>query len=122
MTNSGNKEFFNNLSLFTKDLTSAWILDSGATDHMTPLAEFLSYEKIAPGKHVQTADGTLLQVVGIRHMNIQPIGKITNVLHVPKLFVSLISVQRLAKRKTIISSFMTLMPIYITRCMGGRLD
>ena len=32
-------------------------------------------------------------------MNIQPIGKITNVLHVPKLCVSLISVQRIAKMK-----------------------
>ena len=66
---------------------------------MTPLADFLSYETIAPGKHVQIADGTLLQVVGIGHMNIQPIGKITNVLHVPKLCVSLIFVQRLAKMK-----------------------
>ena len=100
MGNSGNNEFFSHLSLLTKDFTSAWILDSGATDHMTPLVEsFSSYEKIAPGKHVQTADGTLLQVIGIGNMNIQPIGNITNVLHVPKLFVSLISVQRLAKIK-----------------------
>ena len=94
MANSGNNEFLNNLSLFTKDLTNASILDCGAIDHMTPLAD-LSYEKIAPGKHVQTANGTLLQVIDIRHMNIQPIRKITNVLHIPKLLVSLISVQRL---------------------------
>ena len=66
---------------------------------MTPLSVFESYETIAPGKHVQTADGTLLPVVGIGQMNIQPIGKITNVLHVPKLCVSLISVQRIAKMK-----------------------
>ena len=99
MTNFSNKEFFNSLSLFTKDLTKAWILDSGATDHMTPLADFLSYEKIALGKHVQTANDTLLQVLGIGHMNIQHIGKITNALHVPKLFVNLISVQRLAKMR-----------------------
>ena len=85
--------------MFTKDLTNAWILDSGATDHITPLTEFLSYETIAPGKHVQTADGTLLPIIGIGRMNIQSIEKITNVLHVPKLFVSLIYVQRLAKMK-----------------------
>ena len=100
MVNSSNHEFFSHLSLLTKDFTSAWILDSGATDHMTPLTEaFTSYEKIAPGKHVQTADGTLLQVIGIGNLNIQPIGNITNVLHVPKLFVRLIFVQRLAKIK-----------------------
>ena len=75
VANSGNNELLKNLSFFTKDLTNAWILDSGATDHMTPLSVFESYETIAPGKHVQTADGTLLQVVGIGHMNIQPIGK-----------------------------------------------
>ena len=99
MANFDNKEFFNNLSLFTKDLTNAWILDSGATDHITPLTEFLSYETIAQGKHVQTADSTLLPVIGIGKMNIQPIEKITNALHVPNLFVSLIYVQRLSKMK-----------------------
>ena len=58
---------------------------------------FESYEPIAPGKHVQTADGTLLPVAGLGTMHIQPIGLLTHVLHVPKLFVNLISVQRLAK-------------------------
>ena len=33
---------------------------------MTPFSHiFVSYETIAPGKHVQTADGTLLSVKGI---------------------------------------------------------
>ena len=92
VANSGYNEFLNNLSLFTKDLTNAWILDYGATNHMTPLSDFESSETIAPGKHVQTADDILLQVVDIGHTNIQPIGKMTNVLHVPKLCVSIISV------------------------------
>ena len=74
------------------------ILDSGATDHMTLTNKFFkSYEPISPGKHVQTADGTLLPVAGLGTMHIQPIGLLTHVLHVPKLFVNLISVQRLAK-------------------------
>ena len=67
---------------------------------MTLVAKSLSsYEVIAPGKYVQMADGSLLQVMGIGHMNIEPIGILTNVLHVLKLLVSLISVQRLAKIK-----------------------
>ena len=65
---------------------------------MTPFPHiFVSYETIALGKHIQTVDGTLLSVMGISTINLQPMGLITHVLHVPKLFVSLVSVQRLAK-------------------------
>ena len=53
-------------------------------------------KKLAPGKNVQTADGTLLPVVGVGTMKMQPIGTITNVLHVPNLFINLISVQKVA--------------------------
>ena len=100
MANSGKNELLKNLSMLTNNLTSAWILDSEATDHMTPLTDvFESYEKLTPGRYVHTADGTLLLVVGIGKMSIFHIGKVANVLHVPQLFVSLISVQRLAKIK-----------------------
>ena len=100
VANSGKNQLLTFISLFTKDLTEAWILDSGATDHMTSSEKcFETYEKIAPGKHVQTADGTLLLVIGIGSMTVQPIGTISNVLHVPKLFINLISVQKLAKMR-----------------------
>ena len=99
VANSGKTILLKNLSLVTTNPTKAWILDSGATDHMTsgPPEIFMSYDKIAPGRHVQTADGSLLKVMGIGTINVKPIGNIINVLHVPKLFVNLISVQRLAK-------------------------
>ena len=100
MANSGKKYFLTTLSTFTDNLSKTWILDLGATDHMTPLKHlFKSNESMIPGKHVQTANGTLLPVVGIGTMNIDPLGTIYNVLYVPKLFVSLVSVQRLAKMK-----------------------
>ena len=42
---------------------------------MTSVAKSVSsYEVIAPGKHVQTADGSLLLVMGIGHMNIKQNG------------------------------------------------
>ena len=70
MANSGKNEILSSLTFFTKNLTVAWILDSGATDHMTPSSHFfISYEFVAPGKHVQTANGTLLPVVGIGAIN-----------------------------------------------------
>ena len=57
IANSGKNQLLIFISLFTKDLTEAWILDSGATDLMTSSEKsFETYEKIAPGKHVQTTD------------------------------------------------------------------
>ena len=96
VANSGIKTLISSFHLNSQG--HPWILDSGATDHMTLTNKFFkSYEPIAPGKHVQTADGTLLPVAGLGTMEIPPIGLITHVLHVPKLFVNLISVQKLAK-------------------------
>ena len=87
MVNSGKTEFLHNLALHTSSISAVWILDFGATDHMTPgsLDTFVSYREIAPGKHVQTVDGTLLSVVGIGTLEMQPIGILTNLLHIPKL-------------------------------------
>ena len=83
-----------------KTLQSSWILDSGATDHMTPTyTHVLSYEPCVSDKKVQTADVTLLQVAGIGRIKLEPIGLLTQVLHVPKLFISLVSIQKLAKMR-----------------------
>ena len=103
-------------------MTAAWILDSGATDHMTPLSHiFTSYEPVALGKHVQTADGTLLPVIGIGAIPLQPIGLITHVLHVPKLFVSLVSIQRLAKLKNYSILFDDLDAYLCSKVQGSRI-
>ena len=87
MPNSSKTEFLHNLALHTSSISTVWILDSGATDHMTPrsLDTFVSYRKIALGKYVQTADGTLLSVLGIGTLEMQPIGTLTNVLHTKTL-------------------------------------
>ena len=84
-------------SAVNKDIRTAWILDSEAADHMTLIADlFTSYTPCPNNKNVQTADGTLLVVSGIGTLNLDPIGKLEHVLHVPQLFVSLVSVQKLA--------------------------
>ena len=63
---------------------------------MTPIANlFTSYTPCPTNKNVQTVDGTLLVVYGIGTLNLDPIGMLAHVLHVPKLFVSLISIQKL---------------------------
>ena len=79
------------------DPRKTWILDYGSTDHMTPMMDFFtSYNPCPNNRKVQTADGTLLTVLGIGVISLEPIGKLEHVLHVPKLFISLISVQKVA--------------------------
>ena len=104
MENSG-KHFIlsKNISSITPQSTvhkfprTAWILDSDATHHMTPIADlFTSYTPCPNSKNVHTSNCTLLVVFGIRTLNLDPIGKLEHALHVPQLFMSLVSVQKLA--------------------------
>ena len=48
-------------------------------------------------KRYQTDDGILLSVEGIGSINIKPLGILHYVFHVPRLFMNLASVQRIAK-------------------------
>ena len=104
LANAGKSYILSAISLLSsvsspnKSHLSSWILDSGATDHITPIFnDFVSYEPWCTNKNVQIADGTLLRVAGISSIQIAPIGLLTHVLHVPKLFASLLSVQKIAK-------------------------
>ena len=75
---------------------STWILDLGATDHLTPMASlFAYYTPCGTNKKVQTADGTLLTVASIGS-NLAPTGKLVHVLHIPKLNINLVSVKKIA--------------------------
>lgn len=78
--------------------TSLWILDSGATDYMTPSSKHFSTYYLSPSnKIISTADGTLVTVAGTGDIQITPSILLKNALHVPKLSTNLISVQKLTK-------------------------
>ena len=86
------------LPVSRKTSQNSWVLDLGAIDHMTPTySRFISYELCAPDKRVATADGTHLQVIGIGSIRLEPIGLLTQVLHVPKQYIILVSVQRFTR-------------------------
>ena len=75
-----------------------WILDSSAIDHMTPNpSNFTSYVLCSSNRKVQTTNGSLLKVAGIGEIKLDPIGIIKDVLNFPKLCISLVSEQKLAK-------------------------
>ena len=73
-----------------------WILDTGATDHMTPDSDqFKSYIPIHSSRKVLTAGGSLLPVKGIGNIVLGRNCVLQRVLHVPGLKAHLVSLQKL---------------------------
>ncbi|CAJ2663478.1 unnamed protein product [Trifolium pratense] len=94
----GKSQFSVGFNASDKPYNQYWILDSGATDHMTPLpTQFSTYSPCLSNKKISTADGTLLTVAGQGYIQISSSIILRNVLHIPKLSTSLISIQKLTK-------------------------
>jgi hypothetical protein len=77
---------------------SNWILDSGASKHVTgTFKEFDSYTQYPPThkETIQTADGTSQPIIGVGTVQCTPAIKLSSVLHVPAFPVSLISLSAL---------------------------
>ena len=86
------------LNASDKNYNPYWILDFGATDHMAPLPKhFSSYTPCPSNKKISTADGSLMTAAGQGEVQISPSITLKNVLHIPKLSVSLISIKKLIK-------------------------
>uniref|UniRef100_A0A1S8ADA3 Uncharacterized protein n=1 Tax=Citrus limon TaxID=2708 RepID=A0A1S8ADA3_CITLI len=74
----------------------SWILDSGATDHMTGNSQlFSSYIPCAGNQKVKIANGSLATVAGKGTITISPSLVLKNVLHVPHLSYNLLSISKL---------------------------
>ncbi|KAJ6802344.1 uncharacterized protein M6B38_194815 [Iris pallida] len=73
--------------------SSDWIIDSGASRHVTGNAsEFFSYTHLASADNIQTANGTFQPVVGKGIVDCTGSVKLFNVLHDPSFPVSLLSI------------------------------
>ena len=76
----------------------SWIIDSGATDHMTgSLKLFCSYNPCAGNKKIKIADGSLSVIAGIGSIVISPSLTLHKVLHVPNLSCNLLSISKLTR-------------------------
>ncbi|RVW75295.1 Retrovirus-related Pol polyprotein from transposon TNT 1-94 [Vitis vinifera] len=74
----------------------SWIIDSGATDHMTSKSQlFNTYTPSPSNKKIVVANGSLVIVAGFGDIYITPTLILKNALHVPKLSANLISIQKL---------------------------
>ena len=85
-------------SFLSQKLTGeGWIVDSGASDHMTGSAiVFCTYGKCVDDIRVTVADGTHSTVAGQGHIDLSSL-KLQNVLHVPFLQCNLLSVSKITK-------------------------
>lgn len=74
----------------------SWILDSGATDHMTGTSQlFSSYTPCAGNQKVKIADGSSANVAGKGTVSLSSCLTLHDVLHVPHLSYNLLSVSKL---------------------------
>nr|XP_027083707.1 uncharacterized protein LOC113706007 [Coffea arabica] len=86
-------------SVFGNELRNVWILDSGATDHMSHISnKFKTYNPYPSNRKIVVADGTTTTVTGIGDVQVTPNLILKNVLHVPQLSTNLVSDRGSGKR------------------------
>lgn len=86
---------------------NAWILDSGASSHMTPNREFFSDYELYSGPSVTMANGKVAPIVGIGSVKLLSNSKfssvrhitLNNVFHVPDLAANLLAVSVISQQK-----------------------
>ena len=84
------------INVSNKVYDDSWVIDSGATDHVTPKSQlFHMYIPSPSNKKIAMANGSLATVVGLGDIYITPTLILKNVPHVPKLSASLVSIQKL---------------------------
>ena len=73
-----------------------WIIDSGATDHMTSSPSLFSvYKPCAGNQKIKITDGSLLAIAGKGSIILSLTLTLHNVLHVPNLSCNLLSISKL---------------------------
>ena len=74
---------------------SGWIIDSGATDHMTFDSRQVSPFKPFSQKFVSIANGTLIRIIGEGSLSLTDTLNLDSVLVVPSLDYNLLSVSQI---------------------------
>ncbi|KAJ9535088.1 hypothetical protein OSB04_un001836 [Centaurea solstitialis] len=78
--------------------SSKWVIDSGASDHMTGNSNLLSdFIKPASSAQVTTADGSISQAVGSGTIKLSPSVSLSSVLSLPNFYFNLLSVSKITR-------------------------
>jgi hypothetical protein len=84
------------LNTFATPPDDPWIIDSGASDHMTGMSPlFSSYNPSSGRDKVRIAGGSLSPILGKGSVLVTPSMTLTSVLHVPNLVANLLSIARI---------------------------
>jgi transposase InsO family protein len=82
----------------TSNMPAPWIIDSGASDHMTGLSSlFQTYSPCPGNKKIKIADGSFSPIAGEGKIPLSTHIDLKNVLHVPKLSYNLLSVSKICE-------------------------
>ena len=86
------------VSAFTSQSRLPWIIDSGASDHMTGSSPvFSDYKPYSRQDKVKIADGTVSSVSGKGLVRVSPSLSLSSVLHVPSFSNNLLSISRITR-------------------------
>ena len=78
--------------------STSWVIDSGATDHMTHMSSlFSSYHLLSGQDKMRVADGSFSTISGKGIVDLSKDLSLKSVLHVPSLTSNLLSVSKLTK-------------------------
>ena len=90
--------------------SKTWIIDSGATNHITKESNvFLSYIPCSSNQKVQVANGSLTPISGKGNVLVTPNITLSSVLHVPNTSYNLLSISKLRKFQ---NCFVTFLPTH----------
>ncbi|KAL0303582.1 UNVERIFIED_CONTAM: Retrovirus-related Pol polyprotein from transposon RE1 [Sesamum radiatum] len=78
--------------------SSSWVVDSGATDHMTTSHHsFITYDACPSNRKVKVAEGSLATVAGQGTVPLFTDFFLKDVLHVPRFSANLLSIKKVTK-------------------------
>ena len=122
LTLSGAPSFSFCINASNKVYDDFWVIDSNASDHMTPKSQpFHTYTPSPSNKKIAMANGSLATVAGFGGIYITPTLILKNVLHVPKLSANLISIQKLTHDLKCYAIFFPYC-FFRNKARGGGLD
>ncbi|CAN1790032.1 Retrovirus-related Pol polyprotein from transposon RE1 [Linum perenne] len=102
LAQSGN----DSLALSAHSKLPVWILDSGASDHMTNSSlNFSTYIPLSGSQKITVANGNSVPVAGKGHISLSSELILKSVLHVPKLDYNLLSIRRLTHESNCVVVF-----------------
>ena len=83
-----------------------WIIDFGASDHMTGICSFFyDYSSYNGDQMVKLADGSFTPIAGFGTVWLTAAFYLSNVLHVPKLSCNMLSINKVTADQNCIVNF-----------------